>query len=105
MQNLLADFRWDTSKVSAGVDSLTSNTIVAAYATVRWMYRKRSAEAREKAGFFNRENDRQSWRRHYLLYLKSVPDSGKKLFFKCKEMYELLFEYVGLPPGIERLRR
>ncbi|MBN2713594.1 MAG: hypothetical protein JXR97_14330, partial [Planctomycetes bacterium] len=87
-------------------DLLTSDTIVAAYATVRWEYRKRSKEAREKAGIFNEENDRKNWRRHYSLYIQSALDGGKKLFFKCLECYEqVMLKYVDLPDGVERLRK
>lgn len=103
--NMLADFRWDTSKAAAGVDLLTSDTLVAAYSTVRWEYRKKKKENREKALIFNEINDRQNWRRHYELFLQSAQDSGRKLFFKSYEVYEMIVKYVGLPEGKERLRR
>lgn len=106
LQNMFADFRWDTSKASAGVDLLTSDTLVAAYSTVRWEYRKKSRETREKAAIFNEDNDRKNWRRHYALYLASAMDGGKKLFFKCLEAYEqVILKYLDLPDGVERLRR
>lgn len=104
MYNMLADFQWDTSKAAAGVDLLTSDTLVAAYAGVRWDYRKRKRENREKALIFNEINDRQNWRRHYELYLESAKDSGRKLFFKNPEVYEVVVKYLGLPPGCEKLR-
>lgn len=103
--NMFADFRWDTSKAAAGVDLLTSDTLVAAYSTVRWDYRKKKRENREKALIFNEVNDRQNWRRHYELYLQSAHDSGRKLYYKNYEVYEMITKYVGLPLGKERLRR
>lgn len=102
---MLSDFRWDTSKAAAGVDLLTSDTLVAAYATVRWEYRKRNKVNREKALIFNELNDRQNWRRHYELFLQSAHDGGRKLFFKNNEVYEMIVKYLGLPEGVERLRR
>lgn len=83
---------------------MTSDTLVAAYAAVRWEYRKRKKENREKALIFNEINDRQNWRRHYELFLESAKDSGRKLFFKNPEVYEVVVKYLGLPPGCEKLR-
>ncbi len=104
--NLFADFRWDTSKAESGVDALLSDTLVAAYATVRWEYRKSGREIREKAGIHMEENDRRNWRRHYALYLASAHEGGRKLFFKCPEVYEqVIIPYIDLPEGVERLRR
>lgn len=105
LYNMLADFRWDTSKAAAGVDLLTSDTLVAAYSAVRWEYRKRKRENREKALIFNEVNDRTNWRRHYELYLMSAADAGRKLFFKNPEVYDVILRYIGLPEGVERLRR
>lgn len=102
--DIFSDFRYDTSKMSAGVDLLTSDTLVAAYANARWAYRKKSKEIREKAAMFNEENDRNNWRRHYLLYMTSAMDGGKKLFFKCNEVYEAVIKYMQLPDGVERLQ-
>ena len=101
--NIFSDFRYDTSKQSAGVDLLTSDTLVAAYANARWVYRKKSKEIRKKAAIHNDENDRNNWRRHYILYMTSAMDGGKKLFFKCPEAYEAVIKYMQLPEGVERL--
>ena len=103
LYEVVADFRYDTSKEEAGVDLLTSDTLVAAYATVRWNYRKRSKEIREKAAIYNEENDRKNWRRHYQLHISSAMDGGKKLFFKCAEVYEAVCKYMGLPEGVDKL--
>jgi len=103
LHEVVADFRFDTSKEEAGVDLLTSDTLVAAYATVRWEYRKRGKDIREKAAIYNEENDRKNWRRHYELHVSSAMDGGKKLFFKCPEAYEAVCKYMALPEGVEKL--
>ncbi len=100
---LLADFRFDTSKQEAGVDLLTSDTLVAAYATVRWNWRRKPRDQREKAAIYNEENDRANWRRHYELLVSSAMDGGKKLFFKNPEVYAAVLKYMGLPDGVEPL--
>jgi hypothetical protein len=105
LHNMLADFRWDTSKASAGVDLLTSDTLVAAYSNVRWEYRRKQRETREKSAIYSEENDRQNFRRHYTLHLQSALDGGKKLFFKCPEVYDALLRYVLLPEGVEKLKK
>ncbi len=103
--NMISDFRWDTSKAEAGIDLLTSDTLVAAYSACRWNYRKKKKENREKALIFNEQNDRANWRRHYELFFMSANDSGRKLYYKNYEVYEMVMKYIGLPEGMERLRR
>lgn len=103
--NLFADFRWDTSKDSAGMDVLTSDTLVAAYGTVRWEYRHRSKDTRQKAGIYSHETDRKNWRRHYALFVTSAHEGGKKLFFKCPDIYNVAVKYLGLPDGIKPLKK
>ena len=104
LSSAFSDFRWDTQKAAAGMDIMHSDTIVAAFMNVRWIYRKKSREAREKAGIFNEINDRLNWRRFYALWLDSAMDQGKKVFFKNKEVYELIVKYIGMPAGVERIR-
>ena len=102
---VLGDFRLVTSKAAAGIDFMTSDTLAAAYATVRWNYRKRSKEICDKASINNQETDRKNWRRHYNLYMRSAYDAGKNLFHKCPELYDSMLKYVELPDGVERLRK
>ena len=101
----LADFGWDCSLEEAGADWITSDSLCAAYAAVRWNYRSRSPKAQKKAGFDKKKRDRQDWRGHYALYVNTARDSGKKLFYKCFDVYEVIVKYIGLPAGVERLRR
>ena len=102
---LLSDFVWDTSRESAGLDVLTSDTLVAAYSKVRWDYRKAAKDTREKAGLYSEENDRVNWRRHFELYVSGAAEAGKRLFFKCPELYEAVVKYLPLPDGVEKLAR
>ena len=103
---LLSDFRWDTSKASAGMDLLTSDTLVAAFMTVRWDWRKRSREAREKGLVFNEQNDRTNWRRVYEAYIQTAADGGKKLFNRNYDFYErIIGKYFDLPEGVPLLRK
>lgn len=101
---VLADFRWDTSKATGGVDQLKSDTLCAEYCTVRWNYRKRAKEIREKAAIYTDQNDRANWRRHYELYMISAMEGGKRLFYKCPDVYETIVRYLQLPDGVERCR-
>ena len=103
---LFADFRWDTSKAAAGMDVMTSDTIVAAFMSVRWDWRKRSREAREKGLIFNDQNDRTNWRRVYEAYIQSALESGKKLYNRNYDFYErIVGKYFDLPEGVQLLKK
>jgi len=103
--DLLADYRYGTSKAESGADALKSNTLVAAYANLRWSFRRKSEEARRKAVIYMDESESANWRRHYTLYMRSAHDAGKMLFFKCPELYEQLLKYMELPVDVEPMRR
>ena len=104
--SVLADFRFDCSKADAGVDIMTSDTLVAAYATYRWNMRKKKKEVRMKAAVYLDETERLNWRRHYSQYIKSAYESGKYLFFKCPELYDVIInKFIDLPEGCEKLKR
>jgi hypothetical protein len=105
MIDMFADFRYDTAKENAGVDLMTSDTICAAYAKVRWDYRKKGKEFREKAGIYNDMQDKKNFKVHYRLYIESMEESGKKLFFKCYEMYEGFVKYIPLPRDKQKLSK
>jgi hypothetical protein len=106
LRDVVADYRFDTSKASAGVDIMMSDTLVAAYAEYRWNMRKRDRDIRQKAGIYTEENDRANWRRHYEYYIKSATDSAKQLFFRSPELYErIVGKFLDLPEGQEVLKR
>ena len=104
--SVLADFRFDCSKADAGVDIMTSDTLVAAYATYRWNMRKKKKEVRMKAAVYLDETERLNWRRHYSQYIKSAYESGKYLFFKCPDLYDVIInKFIDLPEACEKLKR
>ena len=105
VREMLADFRWDCSMVEAGADWITADVLCAAYANIRWNYRKRPAQTQQKAGFDKKQKDRNNWRRHYSLFVSSARDAGRLLYNKWVDVYEVAVKYIGLPPDIERLRR
>jgi hypothetical protein len=103
---LMSDFRWDTSKAAAGMDIMTSDTIVAGFMSVRWDWRKRSKEGREKGLIYNEQNDRTNWRRVYETYLQSADEAGKKLFNRNYDFYErIIMKYFDPPEGVTLLKK
>ncbi len=105
VMEILSDFGWDCSMEEAGADWITADALVSAYANARWEYRSKNPETQKRAGFNKKNNDRQDWRTHYGLYVNSVEEAGKALFNKCFPVYQAVVKYIGLPPGIERLRK
>ena len=103
---LLSDFRWDTAKAAAGMDVMNSDTIVAAFMGVRWDWRKRSREGREKGLIYTEQNDRTNWRRVYEAYMQTAFDGGKKLYNRNYDFYErIIGKYFDMPEGVELLRK
>ena len=105
MLEVFADFRYRTAKEEGGMDPMKSDTIFAAYNKVLWDYRKKGKEFREKAGIYTEMKDDKNFRVHYKLYVDSMDEAGKKLFFKCHEMYEGFAKYIPLPPGTQKLSK
>jgi len=103
--DILADFRWDCSMEEAGIDWITADALCSAYATVRWNYRNKGEQIQKKAGFDKKAKDRQNWRVHYRLFVTSAEDRGRKLFNKCLDAYNCVVQYVGMPEGMEPLKR
>jgi hypothetical protein len=103
---LLSDFRWDTAKAAAGMDVMNSDTIVAAFMGVRWDWRKRSRESREKGLIYTDQNDRTNWRRVYEAYMQTAYDGGKKLYNRNYDFYErIIGKYFDMPENVELLRK
>lgn len=98
----LSDFRWDCLVEDAGADWLSTETLCADYANIRWSYRHRNQDIQRRAGINRKQRDRQNWRSHYMLYLESAGDGGRKLFFKCLDIYEVFMRYICLPDGVTR---
>jgi len=97
---VMADFRYQTSRSAAVIDAMNSDTLAAAYAEVRWMYRKKAKAVRKKAAIRNGESELKNWRRHYQLYMKSAFNNGKMLFSACPALYErIVGKFIELPEG------
>lgn len=104
--DMFADFRWDCSKEEAGMDWITADALCAAYAAVRWNHRRLSDEAQKALGIDRRQKDKQNWRVHYRLFLTSAQQRGRYLFNRCHDVYkDVMLRYIGLPEGVEPLRR
>ncbi|MBF0244177.1 MAG: hypothetical protein HQL31_02735 [Planctomycetes bacterium] len=100
-----ADFRWDSAVANAGTDLMNSDTICNPYAKVKFEYSRKGKEFREKALVYKDLNEKKNFKFHYRLYVASAAESGKKLFYKCFEMYEGFTKYIPLPPGKEKLKK
>ncbi len=105
LTQLLSDFRWDCSKEEAGMDWLKADALCAAYATARWNVRKMTDKTQKSMGFDRKLKDKANWRVHYRLYIRSAAEQGRLLFVRCHEVYKIVVKYLGLPPGLEPLKR
>lgn len=103
--NMLADFRWDCSKEEAGMDWIVADALCAGYAAVRWAVRKLPEKAQKMMGIEPKLKDKPNWRTHYRLFVTSTKEAGRLLFNKSDEVYKIAVKYIGLPPGVEALRR
>ncbi len=103
--NMLADFRWDCSKEEAGMDWIVADALCAGYAAVRWAVRKLPEKAQKMMGIDPKLKDKPNWRTHYRLFVTSTKEAGRLLFNKSDEVYKIAVKYIGLPPGVEALRR
>jgi hypothetical protein len=103
---LFSDFRYDTAKASGGMDAMNADTFVAAFARVRWNWRKKAREVTDKAGLNYDQNERTNFRRLYELWLSCVADGGKKMSFRNYELYDTVFlPYFDLPDGVVRIKK
>ncbi len=85
---------------------MKSETIVAAFMSVRWDWRKRSKEGREKGLVYSEQNDRTNWRRVYDAYLSTANEGGKKLYNRNYDFYErIIAKYFDMPEGVEVLKK
>jgi hypothetical protein len=103
--NMLADFRWDCSKEEAGMDWIVADALCAGYAAVRWAVRKLPEKSQKMMAIDPKLKDKPNWRTHYRLFVTSMKDAGRLLFNKSDEVYKIAVKFIGLPPGVEALRR
>lgn len=103
--DILADYRWDCSREEAGMDWITADALCSGYATIRWNVRKLPERAQKQMSFDPKLKDRPNWRVHYKLFINSAQEQGRLLFSKSDEVYKLVLRFIGLPPGVEALKR
>jgi hypothetical protein len=103
--NLMADFRWDCSKEEAGMDWIVAEALCAAYAASRWNVRKLSEKTQKTMGFNFKLKDKGNFRIHYGLFVNSAQQGGRLLFSRSDEVYKVMVRYIGLPPGVDVLKR
>jgi hypothetical protein len=104
--HLLADFRWETSRLQGGRDLIHSDTLAGAFMRVRWEWRNQPRTKREKGLVFTEASDAVNWRRVYETYLTDARNGGKKLFLCNQDFYTAIIgKYIDLPHGVPLLRR
>ncbi len=104
--NLMADYRWETSREMAGRDSMKSNTLVGVFTKIRWEWRNFLKAKREKGLIYNDLSDLANWRRVYELYLSDATTGARQLFMRNRDLYEnIIGKFVDLPAGVKILRQ
>lgn len=103
--NMLADFRWETSKKLAGLDIMSSDTLAGAFSKMRWEWRNQPKEKREKALILNELSDAANWRKVYELLLVDSTEGCRRLFTRNPECYKAIVgTFFELPDGVAMLR-
>lgn len=98
---LLADFRWQTSRKMAGRDAMHSDTLAGAFMRLRWEWRNFPKSKREKGMIHIDLNDAGNWRRVYDLYISDAMDGARQLFLRNPECYfSLIGKHIDLPDGV-----
>jgi len=87
------------------MDWITADALCAAYAAARWNVRKLPEKARKMMGFDPKLKDKPNFRTHYGLFVSSAQQQGRLLFSKCDEVYKAMVKYIGLPPGVQMMKR
>lgn len=104
--NLLADFRWETSRNNAGRDVMNSDTLVGAFMKIRWEWRNLPKARREKGLILNELSDQANWRRVYELYLSDAMTGCRQLLQRNPDCYAAIIgRYIDLPDGVALLRK
>ncbi len=104
--NLLADFRWNTSRNLAGRDLAASDTLAGLFAKLRWAARTWPKPKREKALFYTEAKEALNWRKVYEL-ISSESDIGcRQLYIRNQELYNgLIDKFIDLPEGVKKIQR
>ena len=102
---MMGDFRWECSKETAGPEWMAADALCAAYTAARANALKLAENVHRAMGFDARLKDRPNWNLHYRLFVTSAAQQGRLLFTRCLEVYAIVLKYIGLPPGVEPLKR
>lgn len=106
LANLLADFRWETSRNLAGRDAMQSDTLVGFFMRLRWEWRNLPKAKREKGLINNEASDKVNWRRIYELYLSDAMNGARQLHQRNPELYAgIVGTYVDLPEGCQAIEQ
>lgn len=106
LSNLMADYRWETSRNMAGRDVMHSDTLAGAVMKIRWEWRNESKAKREKGLIINDTTDAKNWRRIYELYLADATTGARQLFLRNPECYfAIINKFIDLPEGVKMLKK
>lgn len=104
--DLAADYRWETSAFQAGREVNAQNTLVGAFAQVRWEWRNFPKEKRERGYIHSEQSEAANWRRVYAVYFDTAEDGCDRLMSRNPDLYEALIgKHIDLPDGVAMLRR
>ena len=106
LMQLVADYRWESSKREAGLDLMASDTLVGAFMKVRWDWRGFPKAKREKGLVHSNRTDNVNWRRIYELYLEDAKEGGRRLYQRNPDMYHALIDkFIELPKGVRPIQK
>lgn len=104
--HLLADFRWETSRLEAGRELAKANTLAGVFTKIRKAAAQKPKEVNEKHLLFLDKNEKENWRKVYEVYLPDALNGGRLLFQRNPELYEgIIGKYIDTPEGVKILRR
>lgn len=104
--HLLADFRWETSRLEAGRDLIKTETLAGVFTKFRKGCMQKPKEILEKQLIFLEKNEKENWRKVYEVYLPDALNGGRLLFQRNAELYEsIIGKYIDTPEGVKILRR
>ncbi len=94
--SLLADFRWETSRLQGGQDVEQSDTLAGAFMRFRREFAEEPKARREKGYIFTELTDKRNWRRVYAAFLADAQNSTRRLPARNPGLYEnVIAPYLG----------
>lgn len=104
--HMLADFRWETSRLEAGRELVKTDTLAGVFTKIRRGCEQLPKEVREKRLLFMDMGEKENWRKVYEVYLPDALNGGRLLFQRNAELYEgIIGKYIEPPEGVKILRR